>query len=84
MDGSLVAARAAVPRYFKIAARRIEKGEKIIKCGMSIGVAVETIEAADLGGAEGLRDILGAAFEQVELETVGSMAIFAATMRQDS
>ena len=28
---------------------------------------------------EGVRDILGAAFEQVELETVGSMAIFAAT-----
>jgi SAM-dependent methyltransferase len=28
---------------------------------------------------EGLREILGASFEQVELETVGSMAIFAAT-----
>ena len=28
---------------------------------------------------EGLGEILGASFEQVELETVGSMAIFAAT-----
>jgi hypothetical protein len=28
---------------------------------------------------EGLREILGASFEHVELETVGSMAIFAAT-----
>jgi hypothetical protein len=28
---------------------------------------------------EGLREILEAAFERVELETVGSMAVFAAT-----
>jgi SAM-dependent methyltransferase len=28
---------------------------------------------------EGLREILGASFEQVELETIGSMAVFAAT-----
>jgi hypothetical protein len=28
---------------------------------------------------EGLRDLLGASFEHVELETVGSMAIFTAT-----
>lgn len=28
---------------------------------------------------EGLRDILGASFERVELDTVGSIALFAAT-----
>jgi hypothetical protein len=28
---------------------------------------------------EGLAEILGASFEQVELETIGSMAVFAAT-----
>ena len=48
LEGKIYRARTSIPRYFKVAAQNIEKGARIIKCGMSIGVAVESIAAAEL------------------------------------
>lgn len=55
LDGRQYAVVRAVPRYFKIASRKIQKGEKIIKCGMAIGVAMEEIEVADLVHTHNIR-----------------------------
>ncbi|MEX1238213.1 MAG: UxaA family hydrolase [Cyclobacteriaceae bacterium] len=55
LDGRQYAVVSAVPRYFKIAAREIRKGEKIIKCGMAIGVAMDDVEVATLVHTHNIR-----------------------------
>lgn len=47
--------------------------------GRVFGVGVLASATSKVATPRGLREIFGASFERVELETVGSMAIFAAT-----
>lgn len=48
IDGASCTTRVAIPRYFKVALRKIEKGEHIVKYGVSIGIAVQAIAAGDM------------------------------------
>src|SRR5690606_33651429 len=48
VDDASCTARVAIPRYFKVALRKIERGERIVKCGVPIGIAVQAIAAGDI------------------------------------
>lgn len=52
----------AIPRYFKIADRQIAKGDRVIKCGMVIGVALRSINPGELVHAHNIKSDYMASF----------------------
>lgn len=48
LAGAPCTTRIAIPRYFKVADRPIAEGDRVVKCGMAIGIAVQPISPGEL------------------------------------
>lgn len=62
LEGATCSVPGTIPKYFKIAAKDIDRGQKIMKCGMCIGVATEPIKAGHLVHIHNLKSDYMASF----------------------
>lgn len=64
-DGKDHVAKTAIPKYFKIAAREIHAGEKILKYGMSIGIATKPIAAGEMVHTQNMKSDYMRSFTEI-------------------